>query len=395
MKISRKETAMGWVWKERQSWRGSYRDEAGKQHTKSFKRQVDAKRWVATEESKVVRGDWIDPAAGKITFATFYADWAPRQVWLSSTRENADLATARVTFGDMPLRSIRRSHVESWVKNMTARLAPTTIDTRFTIVRGVFRAAVADRLIASDPTVGVVLPRKRKVEAAMRIPTHADVARLLNAAEPPNRPKSRPGFTAYVALCAFAGLRRGEALGVQVGDIDFLDRTLRVTRQVQRAKAADIAAGKSLVDAAGGITVMVRPPKYESERTIYLPDELIAMLSEHVRQHTPTGMPNRWLFDERSKPWHDNLVDYRWRSTRADAGLAHKLHDLRHYFASGLVAAGCDVVTVQRAMGHSSATTTLSTYAHLWPTAEDKTRAAVAGMAAAVLAAHRPEAETP
>jgi len=57
---------------------------------------------------------------------------------------------------------------------------------------------------------------------------------------------------------------------------------------------------------------------------------------------------------------------------------------LRHYFASGLVAAGCDVVTVQRAMGHASATTTLSTYAHLWPTAEDKTRTAAAGMAAEV-----------
>lgn len=220
----------------------------------------------------------------------------------------------------------------------------------------------------------------------MRIPTHKDVAMLLKAAEPPNRPRSRPGFTAYVALCAFAGLRRGEALGVQVGDIDCFGRTLRVTRQLQRAKAADISAGKDLVDAAGGITVVVRPPKYESERTIYLPDELIAILSEHVRQHTPAGGPDRWLFDEGDKPWHDNLVDYRWRSTRTDAGPTHKLHDLRHYFASGLIAAGCDVVTVQRAMGHAAATTTLSTYAHLWPTAEDKTRAAAAGMAAEVLA---------
>ncbi len=377
---------MGWVWKERQSWRGSYRDEAGKQHTKSFKRQVDAKRWVATEEAKVVRGDWIDPAAGKVTFAAFYGEWAPRQVWLSSTRENADLATAGVTFGNMQLRSIRRSHVEAWVKNMTARLAPTTIDTRFTIVRGVFRAAVADRLIASDPTAGVVLPRKRKAEAAMSIPTSADVAKLLLAAEPERRPKSRPGFTAYVALCVFAGLRRGEALGVQVGDIDFLGRTLRVTRQLQRAKSADVAAGKNLVEAAGGITVVTRPPKYESERTIYLPDEVIAILAEHVRVHTPDGKPSRWLFDEDGRPWHDNLVDYRWRSTRADAGVAFKLHDLRHYFASGLIAAGCDVVTVQRAMGHASATTTLSTYAHLWPTAEDKTRVAAAGMAVEVMA---------
>lgn len=321
---------MGWVWKQDQAWRGAYRDEAGKQHTKSFKRQIDAKRWVATEEAKVVRGDWVNPAAGKVTFAAFFADWSPRQVWLSSTRENADLTVAGVTFGEMPLRAIRRSHVEAWVKQMSASLAPTTIDTRFTIVRGVFRAAVADRLIPSDPTSGVVLPRKRKAEAAMSIPTNADVAKLLNAAEPPNRPKSRPGFTAFVALCAFAGLRRGEALGVQVGDIDFLARTLRVKRQIQRAKAADIATGKDLVEAVAGITVIVRSPKYESEWTIYLPDEVLAVLSEHLRQHTPTGEPSRWLFNEGGKPWHDNLVDYRWRSTRTDAGVTFKLHELRH-----------------------------------------------------------------
>lgn len=377
---------MGWVWKQDRAWRGAYRDEAGKQHTKSFKRQIDAKRWVSAEEAKVLRGDWVNPAAGKVTFAAFFADWSPRQVWLSSTRENADLAVAGVTFGEMPLRAIRRSHVEAWVKQMSASLAPTTIDTRFTIVRGVFRAGVADRLIPSDPTIGVVLPRKRKAEAAMSIPTNTDVAKLLNAAEPPNRPKSRPGFTAFVALCAFAGLRRGEALGVQVGDVDFLARTLRVKRQIQRAKAADIASGKDLVEAVAGITVVVRSPKYESERTIYLPDEVLAILSEHLRQHTPTGEPSRWLFNEGGKPWHDNLVDYRWRSTRTDAGVTFKLHELRHYFASGLIAAGCDVVTVQRAMGHASATTTLSTYAHLWPSAEDKTRAAASGMASAVLA---------
>lgn len=57
-----------------------------------------------------------------------------------------------------------------------------------------------------------------------------------------------------------------------------------------------------------------------------------------------------------------------------------KLHDLRHFYAWGLIAAGCDVVTVQRALGHSKATTALNTYAHLWPTAEDRTRAAASAM---------------
>ena len=43
------------------------------------------------------------------------------------------------------------------------------------------------------------------------------------------------------------------------------------------------------------------------------------------------------------------------------------------------------MVTVQRALGHASATVTLNTYAHLWPTAEDRTRAAAAAMLADTL----------
>lgn len=64
----------------------------------------------------------------------------------------------------------------------------------------------------------------------------------------------------------------------------------------------------------------------------------------------------------------------------AGAGVDVKLHDLRHYFASGLIAAGCDVVTVQHALGHSKATTTLTTYSHLFGTAEDRTRQAAASL---------------
>lgn len=48
--------------------------------------------------------------------------------------------------------------------------------------------------------------------------------------------------------------------------------------------------------------------------------------------------------------------------------------------ASGLIYAGADVVTVQKALGHSSPNVTLSTYAHLWPNADDRTRKAAAAM---------------
>ncbi|MFT4289380.1 MAG: hypothetical protein QM595_17215, partial [Nocardioides sp.] len=52
-------------------------------------------------------------------------------------------------------------------------------------------------------------------------------------------------------------------------------------------------------------------------------------------------------------------------------------------------------VTVQRALGHSTATTTLNTYSHLWPTAEDRTRAAASGLMQEALRVNEPEPEQP
>ena len=106
------------------------------------------------------------------------------------------------------------------------------------------------------------------------------------------------------------------------------------------------------------------------------------MISEHLANSTPEGDPERWLFTgEGVEPPQPNTVNHRWRTVRNKAGVGPiRLHDMRHFYASGLIAAGCDVVTVQRALGHASATTTLNTYSHLWPTAEDRTRSAAEGL---------------
>lgn len=120
---------------------------------------------------------------------------------------------------------------------------------------------------------------------------------------------------------------------------------------------------------------------------MYLADGLVAIVRAHISR-LPEGDTRRWLFrGERGHPPHQNTVGYWWRKARRDAHCpALELHDLRHFYAWGLIAAGCDVVTVQRALGHSSATITLNAYAHLWPTAEDRTRTAAAAMLTEVLA---------
>lgn len=89
----------------------------------------------------------------------------------------------------------------------------------------------------------------------------------------------------------------------------------------------------------------------------------------------------RWMFPgEGEYPLHQNSASYLWRKARTKAEVEIRLHDLRHFYASGLIAAGCDPVTVQRAMGHKSASVTLDTYSHLWPKAEDRTRKAAEAM---------------
>jgi integrase len=190
------------------------------------------------------------------------------------------------------LARLRSSHLEAWVKAMQTRgLAASTIRTRFNNVRSVLRAAVCDRHMPSDPSVGVTLPRQRRREVAMVIPSPEQVGALLRAAD---------DFAPLVALCAFAGLRLGEAAGQQPGDVDFLRRVVRIERQVQRVNG-------------GGIEV--RPPKDGSEREVGAPQGVLDLLSAHVAE---LGGDAPWLFPgEDDKPLHQNSVGYLWRRTRA------------------------------------------------------------------------------
>lgn len=335
-------------------WRARYRDESGQEITRHFDRRVDAQFWLDQIIASVITGTYADPRAGQITFAAFYGEWSARQVWVPGTVVAMALAARTVPFSDKPMRLIRRSDVEVWIKSMDARgLAPGTVKTRYVNVRSVFRAAVKDRVIGMDPTDDVRLPRRRRADAAMTIPAPEDVGLIMSVADTQVR--------TFIALCAFAGLRLGEAAGVQLGDVDFIRKQLKVTRQVQRALDA---------------STEIRAPKYGSERVVHLADGVIDLIAEHIAEVGTAG-DERWLFSQGGEPVHQNSVGYWWRKTLEAAGLSGiKLHDLRHFYASGLIAAGCDVVTVQRSLGHAKATTTLDTYAHLWPTAEDRTRAA-------------------
>jgi integrase len=73
----------------------------------------------------------------------------------------------------------------------------------------------------------------------------------------------------------------------------------------------------------------------------------------------------------KGKPMHASaLLNHGFRPALSRAGIRKvRFHDLRHSFASNLLAAGVDVVTVSKALGHAKVHITLTTYAHAVPKA--------------------------
>ena len=351
-------------------WRARYRDAAGKEHARHFKLKRDAQRWIDEVTASVVTGQYVDPRAGRILWSDWARAWMDRQTWTQGTIDAAQTAVQSVSWKDEPIARIKPSDVTAWVSKESKRgLAPSTISTRLNYVQMAFRAAVRDKVIAESPADGVKPPRARRAEATMKILDAEQSGAALVAAG---------DFRTFVEVCLFAGLRLGEAAGLQLGDVNFLGRTISVRRQVQGAtnKAADFA-----------------PPKAGSERTIFVPDELMASLAAHVATRRLKEPTEQMFRTPLGRLWHRNNASDEWRRIRTAAKLSEDvtLHTLRHTYASNLIASGCDVVTVQRALGHAQPSITLNVYSHLWPSAEDKTRAATLTFMKAV----RASAESP
>ncbi|HEY3546259.1 MAG TPA: site-specific integrase [Propionicimonas sp.] len=380
-------------------YRARYRDQDGREHAGHFSKKGEAQRWLDEQTAAIVTGQWADPKAGRVTWAAFCADWMARQAWVPGTLDAATTAVESVPWAIRPIGEVKPSHVQAWVAREHKRgLAPSTIRTRLNYVQMAFRAATLDKLIPSSPAIGVKPPRTRRAEAAMKLLTAEQVAAALAAAD--------ESFGPFIAVCAFAGLRLGEAAGLQLGDVDFLRRSIAVARQVQ---------GSSLR------TTTTVGPKAGSERVVYVPEALTQLLAAHVADQGVVE-PDAYLFRRiTGELWQRNSAGAAWRKVRATVGAtvdealratgvskeaaaalrAQKipdgatLHALRHTFASALIADGCDVVTVQRALGHSSPSITLNVYSHLWPSAEDRTRSASAAFMASVLTTSADSLRTP
>jgi integrase len=157
------------------------------------------------------------------------------------------------------------------------------------------------------------------------------------------------------------GLRRGELLALRWQDAELDAAVLRVEQAVEQTKR-------------GGI-VMKAPKTRHGRRAVSLAPATVAVLREHWKAQQETRLAlglgkapaaafvfANWDGSVRSPQW----LTQAWRRAMAAAGLAVTFHSLRHTHASTLIAAGLDVLTISRRLGHGSPVITLGVYGHLF-----------------------------
>jgi integrase len=353
-------------------WVARWRD-GDRQQSKSFDRRQDAERFLAQVTTDLARGAYTDPRAGQERLGSYAERWRAAQIHRPTTAAQVETHLRRhilPTFGDRRLASVRPSEVQAWVRGLERHLAPSTIGVVYSFLAGIFRAAVRDRLLASSPCIDVRLPKPapKRVE-----PLPTERVEALIAAMPER-------YRALIVLAAGTGLRRGEAFGLEVEVVDFLRRTLEVRQQ--------------LVTMPGQAPYLAPPKTPASYRAIPLPQVVVDALAAHLAafpavpvevvdttvKPTPKSRPAMLIFTSAAdRPLRRTRFSDVWRRAAATAGLSDGVtfHDLRHYYASLLIAHNESVKVVQRRLGHKSAVETLDTYSHLWPDSEDRTREAV------------------
>lgn len=349
-------------------WRARYRDAAYKEHSRHFKRKVEAQRWLDEVTASIVTGQYVDPNAGRVTFREYAEQWRHAQVHRPNSVIHVEIMLRRHAypyFGDRQLATILPSEIQAWVKRLGTEdlsmkrkgLAPATVGVAHGIVAGIFRAAVRDRKIMANPCEGTRLPR---VEKRRVVPLTTDQVEKLRDGVPDE-------LKALIVFTAGTGLRQGEVFGVTRDRLRLLGKNPVVV--VDRQLLYRVGMGPDF-----------GPPKTRaSHRTVPLPQVVVRALNDHLASYDVAD--DGLVFTLEGEPLTRSSFGHVFRPVSLAAGLnaatGTGMHALRHYYASLLIRFGESVKTVQVRLGHATAAETLDTYSHIWPDSDDRTRDAI------------------
>ncbi len=244
-------------------------------------------------------------------------------------------------FRDVRLDEITPREVERWKADLRAQgLADKTINNHLTVLRRMLGVAVEWEIIEFVPPMRQFKAQRPDFDFL----DFDEAERLLHGA------RSEPAWQAMMLTALHAGLRQGELLALEWGDVDLVAQRLWVRRGLYKGQ--------------------IDSPKGGRVRRVPMTERLVQSLKEH-RARTALRSKLVWCNDD-----GDYLTAEKCRPPLRRARQAAGLrtfgwwHALRHTFASHLVMRGASLAVVQRYLGHAQISTTMR-YVHLSPEFED------------------------
>src|SRR5437773_2281105 len=339
---------MGAIRKRGKQYAIQYYDAAGRRRWETIGPNLHEARQVLAERMWERRNGKFRLNRQPITMKEFAAKWdedyVTVQIRLGRMKESsAESCRSRSRlhivpfFGQMRLDEITLPHVREFMKALLAKeLSPKTVLNAMVVLKEMFKHAVQWGYLDANPAQYAERPRAEDQE--MQILTPPEIRRLLDAASEPVR---------TLLLCAvLTGMRRGELFGLRWEDVDPERHRLFIRRALWRGR-------------------FVTPKSRRSRRTIDLAPTLRAAL---------TKLSSRFQGDlvfcsaDGKAVDPDNFIHRDWVRVLRRAGLRRiRFHDLRHTYASLLIAQGAHPKYIQAQLGHASIQTTLDRYGHLMP----------------------------
>ena len=230
-------------------------------------------------------------------------------------------------------------------------LSPTTIHHHHQNISKALKDAVREGLIVANPASTVRLPKK--------IPYRPDYLNK-EQLEELNRLFSGTVIELPVFLCSIYGFRRSEVLGLKWKSVDFHNKAITICETLQQS--------------AGGGDYTAAPKTDSSYRTLPMTKRVEEVLLKFKAKQTENKkLMGAYYFSSDyvctmpdGRVIAPNYIERVFHSTISKSDLPQvTLHLLRHSVASNLLNDGFSVTQVQEWLGHSSAATTLTFYAHV------------------------------
>ncbi|HEY3581274.1 MAG TPA: site-specific integrase [Pyrinomonadaceae bacterium] len=322
---------------------------------RTFDTEREARDWLSGEwnakDSSSVEGRGV-------TVAKYMDHWLTTKLKIRDNTRHTYEATInryiRPTLGRLKLSRLTASDVEQWQVDLLKRLQPTTVATARTLLYGALNNAKKKNIIRSNVVEVTESPAHGTSKPKRYALTIEEALRFLETCQGSE-------FGLFFELMLTCGLRPEEALGVRWADIDLSGSrgVMRIQQVIHRVK--------------GGGWKLEAPKTTNSERTIVIPNDLTAKLTDHRKVQLekqlkagPYWQAHDLVFCDPSGEPLGYVRVYRWFKKvalkHAELPQRVKPYDLRHAFVTFSLIAGVDAKTVSREAGHAKVAFTLDRY---------------------------------